>query len=103
MLEERTKLATKPGKNSSDKVKAGDKVILQEITGRKKQWIETEQARISDDGTNHSFIINLDRGGQCLRNKHHIKYFKATTSPHRDDEARLDPLYMNTRDRRRSN
>ena len=110
MLEERTteqtKLPTKPGKNSSEKFRPGDKVILQKRTGSKKQWIETgviEQARIFDDGTNHSFIINLDRGGQCLRNKRHKKQFKATTVPHRDDKAMPDPPYMNTRGRRRSN
>ena len=47
MLEERTteqtKLATKPGKNSSDKFKPGDKVILHETTGRKKLIILNPQ------------------------------------------------------------
>ena len=91
---EQTKLATKQGKNSLEKFRPGDKVILQETTGRKKQWIETgviEQARIFDDGTNHSFIINLDRGEQCLRNKHHIKHYRATTTPHRNSKAIPDP------------
>ena len=45
LLEERTnvqtKLANKPGKNSLEKFKPGDKVILQDTIGRKKQWIET--------------------------------------------------------------
>ena len=80
--------------------------VTQETTGRKKQWIETgvkKKPKISDDGTSHSFIINVDRGGQCLRNKCHMKHFKATTTPHRDDEARSDPSYINTRGRRRNN
>ena len=64
---EQTKLATKPDKNSSDKFRPGDKVILRK---------------------------NLDREGQCLRNKRHINHFKATTNPHRDDEARPDPPHM---------
>ena len=44
MLEERTtketKLATKSGRNSSENFETGDKVILQETTGRRKQWID---------------------------------------------------------------
>ena len=45
----------------------GDIVIIQEQTGR-KQWIDTgviEEARASDDGSNQSFSIALDRGGTC--------------------------------------
>ena len=108
MLEERTneqtKLANKPGKNSSEKFKPGDKVIVQDTTGRRKQWIETgiiEQVIVSDDGTNHSFIITLDEGGLCLRNKRHIKHQRDTTTTNRDDEAQPDPPYMNTRGRMR--
>ena len=70
----------------------------------KKQWIETgviEQARISDDGTNQSFIITLDKGESCLRNKPHIQHFRDTTITNRDDEAQPDPPYMNTKGRMR--
>ena len=80
-------------KNSSEKFKPGDKVILQDTTGRRKQWIETgiiEQPRVSDDGTNQSFIITLDKGGSCLRNKRHIKHLRDTTTTNRDDEAQPD-------------
>ena len=105
MLEEKTneqtKLANKPGKKSSKKFKPGDKVIIQETTGRRKQWIETgiiDQARVSDNGTNQSFIITLDRGGSCLRNKR----LRDKTTTKRDDEAQPNPPYMNTRDRSRA-
>ena len=49
-----TKLVTKPGKKSSEEFKQGDRVIIQETTGR-KQWINTgviDEARVSDDGSN---------------------------------------------------
>ena len=61
--------------------KPGEKVIIQEHSGR-KEWIDTgviEQARISDDGSNQSFLITLDRGGSCLRNKRFIKHWRDTT------------------------
>ena len=104
MLEERTtnKRANKPGKNSSEKCKPG--VTLQDTTGRKKQWIETgiiEQARISDDGTNQSFILTLDKGGSCLRNMRHIKHLRDTTITNSDNETQPNPPYTNTRGRRR--
>ena len=60
----------------------GDKVTLQEQTGR-KQWIEIgviEEVRASDDGSNQSFSIALDRGRSCVRNKRFIKHWRNTTS-----------------------
>ena len=67
---------SKKERKSAEEFKPGDKVIIQEHSGR-KQWIDTgviEQARISEDGSNQSFLITLDRGGSCLRNKHFIKH-----------------------------
>ena len=58
MLEERqkelTEPATKKGKNSAEKFTAGDKIILQESTGTKRQWLEMgmiREQRASDDGS----------------------------------------------------
>ena len=65
-------------------------MIIQETTGRRKQWIETgviDEARVSDDGSNQSFIITLNKGGSCLRNMRHIKLLRDTTTTNRDDEA----------------
>ena len=67
MLEERTheetKLANKLGKKTSEEFKPGDRVIIQETTGRRKQWIETgviDEARVSDDGSSPlHFVICL--------------------------------------------
>ena len=87
---EQTKLATKPGKNSSDKFRPGDKVILQETTGRKKQWIETgviEQARNSDDGTSHSFIIKSRQRRAVLEKQ----------APHKAFQSYLPPLTKMTK------
>ena len=75
MLTERTNKTTKHVENKKEKksreeFRVGDKVILQEQTGR-KQWIETgviEEVRASDDVSNQSFSIALDRGGFCVRN-----------------------------------
>ena len=50
-MSKQTKLANKPGKKSSEEFKPGDRVIIQEHSGR-KQWIDSgviEKARISDD------------------------------------------------------
>ena len=66
----------KKSKPNKEKFSVGDKVILKETTGTKRQWPETgviKEERASDDGTYHSFIINLDKGGQCLRNKRFLK------------------------------
>ena len=108
MLEERTneqtKLANKPGKKSSEEFKPGDKVIIQETTGRRKEWIETgviDEARVSDDGTNQSFILTLDKEGSYLRNKRFIKHLRDTITMNRDDDQQQNPPYMNTRGRRR--
>ena len=38
---EQTKLATKKRRKSSEKFCVGDRVILQETTGTKRQWLET--------------------------------------------------------------
>ena len=97
--------ASHQARQKPKKFKAGDKVILHETTGRRKQWIDTgviREPRISDNDTCHSFIVDLDRGGQCLRNKRHIKHYRATTTPHRKDEALSVPPNMNIRARRRS-
>ena len=68
MLTERTNKTTKHVENKKEKksreeFQVDDKVIIQEQTGR-KQWIDTgviEEARASDDGSNQSFSIALDR------------------------------------------
>ena len=104
ILTERTnkqaKLATsKKVRKSTEEFEPGDKVIIHEQSGR-KQWIDTgviEQARISDDGSNQSFLITLDRGGSCLRNKRFIKHWRDTTPRDREDNAQPDAPYMNTR------
>ena len=95
MLEERqneqTKLATKKGRKSSEKFSVGEKLILRETTETKRQWLETGviiEQRISDDGSFHSFIIDLDKGGQCLRKKRFL-----------NDDVTHDPPYMNMRSR----
>ena len=78
---EQTKLATKKGMKSAQKFTVGDKVILQETTGTKRQWLETgviREQRASEDGSYHSFIIDLDKGGQCLRNKRFLKHYRQT-------------------------
>ena len=61
-------------------------------TGRRKQWIETgviDQATVSEDGSNQSFIITLDKGGLSQKQ-----------TPHQapdDNNAEPNPPYMNTR------
>ena len=86
--------------------KVGDKVIIQEQTGR-KQWIDTgviEKARVSDVGSNQSFSIALDRGGSCVRNKRFIKHWRNTTSEvgENDTQPQPDGPHMNTRSHRRN-
>ena len=69
---EQTKLATQKGKKSAEKFTVVDKIIIQEATGNKRQWFETgiiKEQRALDDGTYHSFIIEIYKGGKCLRNK----------------------------------
>ena len=104
MLEEKKteqiKLATQKGKNSLEKFGVGDKVILQETTGRRGQWIDKgliREPRISDDRTCHSFIVDLDKGGQYLRNKRFLKHHKNVTFINRNAGAVPDPPNMNTR------
>ena len=82
-----------------------NRVIIQETTWERKQWIETgviDKARISDDSTNQSFIIALDKGGSCLRNKRFIKHLRDTITMDRDDDAQPDPPHMNTRNKSRN-
>ena len=76
---EQTKLDTKKGKKSTEKFSVGDKVNIQETAGTKRQWLKTDfikEQKALDDGTHHSFIIDLDRAGQCLRNKRFKKIDK---------------------------
>ena len=99
---EQTKLATKKGRKSSVKFRIRDKVILQETTGKKRQLLETgviKEQRVSDNGTFHSFNADLDKGGQCLRNKRLLKHYRQVTFTNRNDEVTHDPPYMNTRSR----
>ena len=51
--------------------------------------------------TNQLFIIAMDKGGSCLRNKRFIKHLRDTIAMDRED-AQPDPPYMNTRGRRRN-
>ena len=104
MITERTnkqaKLATsKKERKSAEEFKPGDKVIIKEHSFR-KQWIDTgviEQARISDDGSSQSFLITLDRGGSCLRNKRFIKHWRDTTSEDRKNNAQ--PEYQESKEK----
>ena len=98
MLTERTNKTTKhvedkKERKSKEEFKVGDKVIIQEQTGR-KQWIDTgviEETRASDDGSNQSLSIALDRGGSCVRNKRFIKHLRNTTSEHRENDTQPQP------------
>ena len=111
MLTERTNKTTKhveskKERKSKEEFKVGDKVILQEQTGR-KQWIDVgvfEDIRPSDDGSHQSFSIALDRGGSCVRNKRFIKHWRNTTSEAEENDAQTqsDGPHTNTRSRRRS-
>lgn len=102
---QQAKLATsKRERKSREEFKPGDKVIIQEQTGR-KQWIDTgviDEARVSDDGSNQSFLITLDRGGSCLRNKRFIKHWRDTTYEDRENDAQPDAPHMNTTSQRRN-
>ena len=110
MITERTNIqanlaTSKKERKSAEEFNPGDKVIIQEHSGR-KQWIDTgviEQARVSDDGSNQSFLITLDRGGSCLRNKRFIKHWRDTTSEdtENDTQPQPDAPHMNSRSHRR--
>ena len=63
MLEERgneqTKLANKKERESLVNFRVGDRVILHETIGTKKQWLETgviKEQRVSDNGTLQSLL-----------------------------------------------
>ena len=90
---------------SAEEFKPGDRVIIQEHSGKTMDRHCTaviEQARISEDGSNQSFLITLDRGGSCLRNKRFIKHWRDTTSGDRENDAQPDAPYINTRRQRRN-
>ena len=105
MLTERTNKTTKhveskKERKSKDEFKIGDRVILQEETGR-KQLIDVgviENIRPSDDNSHQSFTIALDRGGSCVRNKRFIKHLRNTTSDAEENDApdQFDGPHRNT-------
>ena len=111
MLTERTNKTTKhvestKERKSRDEFKIGDRVILQEQTGR-KQWIDKgtiDTIRPSDDNSCQSFTIALDRGGICVRNKRFIKHLRNTVTDAKENDASDPPdgPFRNTRRRTRS-
>ena len=75
-------------RKSSEKFRVGDRVILQETTGTKRQWLETgviKEQRFLDDGSFQSFIVDLDKDSQCLRNKRFLKHYRKVTFTNRND------------------
>ena len=73
------KLARAKGHTSRDVFKIGDKVVLQDPVSRKwKSQGTIVEAREADDGTNHSFQIRLEAGGETLRHKRHIRHDTAS-------------------------
>ena len=60
--------------------KVGDMVVLQDPISKKwKNKGTIIEAREADDGTNHSFHIRLEAGGETLRHKRHIRHDTANT------------------------
>ena len=57
-----------------------------------------DEASVSDEGTKQSFIITLDKGGSCLRNKGYIKHLRDTITMNTDDDGQANPPYMNIRE-----
>ena len=68
-------MARAKGHTSRDVFQVGDKIVVQDPVSRKWKSSGTiEEARKADDGTEHSFKIRLNAGGETLRHKRHIRH-----------------------------
>ena len=75
---EQTKIATKKGKKSAEKLTAEDEVKMQETTNKKtmaRNGRDKRTKRIRSGGY-QSLIIDLDKRGQCQRSKRFPKHYR---------------------------
>ena len=69
------KVAKKLGRRSTDEFKVGDLVVAQNM--RTLKWTirgQVIEARVADDGTTRSFIVETEAGRTTLRNSRHLKF-----------------------------
>ena len=69
------KVAKKLGRRSTDEFKVGDLVVAQNMQTLK--WTirgQVIEARVADDGTTRSFIVETEAGRTTLRNSRHLKF-----------------------------
>ena len=69
------KAALKKGKMSSDSFEVGDSIRVQDM--RSKKWNRSgviKEARVSDDGQEVSFIIEMENGRETIRHRSHLRH-----------------------------
>ena len=69
------KVAKKLGRRSVDEFKVGDLVVAQNM--RTSKWTirgKVTEARMAEDGTTRSFMVETEAGKTTLRNSRHLKF-----------------------------